>query len=139
VTESCRDGTHDPTKAILLPRKITMTATRLVAMLCGLSLAALLDGVPSTAAEGAAKPVRKWVVYLLPHSHVDIGYTDIQPAVERRHCQILDQALELCRKTADYPPEARFKWNSEVLWPIDSYLRQASSKKQQQLVDARAR
>jgi hypothetical protein len=82
------------------------------------------------------EPVRKWVVYLLPHSHVDIGYTDIQPAVERKHCQILDQALELCRKTADYPPGARFKWNSEVLWPIDSYLRQASPKKKQQLVDA---
>jgi len=84
----------------------------------------------------AMEPVRKWVVYLLPHSHVDIGYTDIQPAVERKHCQILDQALELCRKTADYPPGARFKWNSEVLWPIDSYLRQASPKKKQQLVDA---
>ena len=42
----------------------------------------------------------------------------------------------MCRKTAGYPPGARFKWNSEVLWPIDSYLRHATPEKQQQLVDA---
>ena len=113
-----------------------MKRIRLVAILCGLSLGGPLSVVQSTAAEDAVKPVRKWVVYLLPHSHVDIGYTDIQPEVERKHWQILDQALELCRKTADYPLGARFKWNSEVAWPVDSYLRQASPKRQQQLVDA---
>ena len=48
----------------------------------------------------------------------------------------LEQALELCRKTADYPPGARFKWNAEVLWAVDSYLRQATPEKQQRLIDA---
>ncbi|MGO8747734.1 MAG: glycosyl hydrolase-related protein [Thermoguttaceae bacterium] len=108
----------------------------LAAMLCGLSLVALPSVVPSMAAEDAAKPVRKWVVYLLPHSHVDIGYTDIQPEVERVHREILAKALDLCRKTADYPLGSRFKWNSEVAWPVDSYLRHVSAEKQQQLVDA---
>ena len=41
-----------------------------------------------------------------------------------------------CRKTAGYPAGARFKWNIEVLWAVDSYLRQASPEKQQQFVDA---
>jgi len=121
-----------------------MTRTYLAAMLCGLSLVALPNVARSLAAEDALKPapvaatepVRKWVVYLLPHSHVDIGYTDIQPEVERVHWRHLDQALELCRKTADYPPGARFKWNVEVIWPTDSYLRQASPEKQQQLLNA---
>ena len=114
-----------------------MTRTYLAAMLCGLSLVAFPNVARSLAAEDALKPapvaatepVRKWVVYLLPHSHVDIGYTDIQPEVERVHWRHLDQALELCRKTADYPPGARFKWNVEVIWPTDSYLRQASPEK----------
>ena len=35
------------------------------------------------------QPVRKWVVYLLPHSHVDIGYTHVQTDVERSHWQYL--------------------------------------------------
>ena len=51
----------------------------------------------------AAEPARKWVVYLLPHSHVDIGYTAVQTDVERKQMRNIDAALELCRKTADYP------------------------------------
>ena len=84
----------------------------------------------------ALRPVRKWVVYLLPHSHVDIGYTQLQADVEKKQWQNIDTALELIRKTADYPPEARFKWNAEVLWAMDSYLRKAPPEKQQRLVDA---
>ncbi len=77
------------------------------------------------------KPVRKWVVYLLPHSHVDIGYTQLQADVEKKQWPNIDMALDLIRKTADYPPEARFKWNAEVLWAMDSYLRKAPPEKQQ--------
>ena len=48
-----------------------------VAMLCGLSLVAIPSVAQSLAADAtkpaATEPVRKWVVYLLPHSHVDIG------------------------------------------------------------------
>ena len=56
--------------------------------------------------------------------------------MERLQWRNIDKALELCAKTADYPPEARFKWNVEVLWAVDSYLRQAPPEKQQQLIDA---
>jgi alpha-mannosidase len=82
------------------------------------------------------KPVRPWVVYLLPHSHVDIGYTQLQPDVEKKQCQNIDIAMDLIRKTAEYPAEARFKWNSEVLWAIDGYLRLESPEKQQKLTEA---
>ena len=37
----------------------------------------------------ALKPVRKWVVYLLPHSHVDIGYTHVQTDVEKAQWKYL--------------------------------------------------
>jgi hypothetical protein len=82
------------------------------------------------------KPARKWVVYLLPHSHIDIGYTHLQPAVMRRQCDNIEKALDLCDKTAGYPPEARFRWNVEVLWAVDSYLRKAPAAKQQRLLKA---
>ena len=121
-----------------------MTRTYLVALFCSLSLVAFPNVAQPLAAQDPVQPtptaatesVRKWEVYLLPHSHVDIGYTDIQPEVERVHWRHLDQALELCRQTADYPPGARFKWNPEVVWAVDSYLRQATPEKQQQLIDA---
>ncbi|MGQ9605631.1 MAG: polysaccharide lyase family protein [Thermogutta sp.] len=70
-------------------------------------------------------PVRPWVVYLLPHSHVDIGYTEVQTKVERDQWRFIELAIEAAARSADYPADARFKWNVEVLWAVDSYLRQA--------------
>ncbi len=81
-------------------------------------------------------PVRKWVVYLLPHSHVDIGYTHVQTDVERAQWKYLEMAIDTARRTAGNPPGAQFKWNVEVLWAVDSYLRQASPEKQAQFYEA---
>ncbi|MBN2508038.1 MAG: hypothetical protein JXQ71_15230 [Verrucomicrobia bacterium] len=72
------------------------------------------------------KPVRRWVVYLLPHSHVDIGYTHVQTEVERAQWKYLEMAMDIARQTAANPPGARFKWNVEVLWAVDGYLKQAT-------------
>jgi hypothetical protein len=69
------------------------------------------NGVFSAESTGQA-PSRPWVVYLLPHSHVDIGYTHVQAEVEQKQMQNIDAALELCRKTADYPAEARLRFDT---------------------------
>ncbi|MHC4544562.1 MAG: polysaccharide lyase family protein [Planctomycetota bacterium] len=82
------------------------------------------------------KPIRKWEVYLLHHSHVDIGYTHVQTEVVRKHWGYFDQVIELARKSADYPTGSRFKWNVEVLWAVDSYLKQASKEKREQFIEA---
>ncbi|GAB4127916.1 MAG: glycoside hydrolase family 38 C-terminal domain-containing protein [Thermogutta sp.] len=81
-------------------------------------------------------PVRPWVVYLLPHSHVDIGYTEVQTKVERDQWHFIDLAIEAAARSADYPPDARFKWNVEVLWAVDSYLRQADDAKKEAFLNA---
>ncbi len=88
------------------------------------------------ARELMVKPVRKWVMYFLPHSHVDIGYTQLQTDVLKKQMHNLEIAQELAQKSAGNPPGERFKWNAEVLWPIDNYLRLAPPEKQQALVDA---
>jgi alpha-mannosidase len=82
------------------------------------------------------KPVRKWVVYLLPHSHVDIGYTHVQTDVEKAQWKYLEMAMDAARKSVGNPPGSRFKWNVEVLWAVDSYLKQATPEKRQQFIDA---
>ena len=86
--------------------------------------------------KAASKPARPWVVYILPHSHVDIGYTHVQTEVEKLQWKYLDEAIALARKTADYPPGARFKWNTEVLWAVDSYLKQATPQKRDEFIAA---
>jgi alpha-mannosidase len=82
------------------------------------------------------KPVARRDIYLLSYTHNDIGYTDLQPNVERKQWSHLEEALRLIQATRDYPPEARYKWNIEILWPLESYLRQASEQKRQEVIAA---
>ncbi|HUU19807.1 MAG TPA: glycosyl hydrolase-related protein [Sedimentisphaerales bacterium] len=84
----------------------------------------------------AVKPVRKWEIYILHHSHVDIGYTHVQTEVVRKHWEYFKQVIELARGSANYPAGSQFKWNVEVLWAVDSYLKQASPKEREDFVDA---
>ena len=73
------------------------------------------------------KPILPRTVYLLSHAHNDIGYTNIQTEVLKRHVQNIRDAMALIRKTAAYPPEARFKWNIEVNWAVETFMNQASA------------
>ena len=82
------------------------------------------------------RPVRRWEVYVLHHSHVDIGYTHVQTDVLKMHYRYFDQAIELARESAQYPAGSQFKWNTEVLWAVDSYLREAPPEKRAAFVDA---
>jgi hypothetical protein len=72
-------------------------------------------------AEASLGPTRKWEVYILMHSHNDIGYTDIQPNIAKKQAHNVLRALELIRQTKDYPVGARFKWNLEVMIPYEDF------------------
>jgi len=65
-------------------------------------------------------PVKRKNIYLLCYSHNDIGYTDLQADVERKQWKNLEQAMQLIRQTKDYPPDARYKWNMETIWALES-------------------
>ena len=81
-------------------------------------------------------PTRQWKVYIMPHSHVDIGYTNVQAKVLAIHMNNIDEAIKIAARTANYPPEARYKWNTEALWVVDKYLAAASEEKKQTFWDA---
>jgi hypothetical protein len=81
-------------------------------------------------------PVRPMTVYVLPHSHVDIGYTELQTDVEQKQMRNLARGIELARATAHYPAGARYKWNVEVLWAVESYLRQQPRERQAEFIAA---
>ena len=82
-----------------------------------------VDGGEAQTFAATLKPVAKRTIHLLPHSHNDIGYTDIQTDVLKKQVNNISDALELIKKTESYPPEARFKWNIEVLWGLEVFLR----------------
>jgi hypothetical protein len=91
-------------------------------------------GELSTSVSVPAK--RHWTVYIYPHSHVDIGYTNTQSNVEIIHKRNLINGIELAVKTAGYPEGARYLWNTEVLWPVERYLRTASPEEKKVIINA---
>jgi len=84
----------------------------------------------------AIKPVVPREIWLLPHSHVDIGYSDPQPVVEKNHWRYFKDAIALAEKTAGYPDGARFKWNTEQAWAVETYFREAGKAERTAFVEA---
>ena len=82
------------------------------------------------------KPVRQMLIYVLPHSHHDLGYTDLQANVEEKQILNIEQGMDLARKTADYPEGSRFVWNLEVLWGADLYMQRRSPQQKTELIEA---
>jgi alpha-mannosidase len=90
----------------------------------------LTSGNQTYMARCIVEPARAdWSVYVLPHSHVDIGYTNTQAKVLKLHMDNIDESIDLAEKTQNYPAEARFKWTTEAIWVVDNYLKLASTEK----------
>lgn len=82
------------------------------------------------------KPVPKLTIYIVPHSHTDIGYTEAQALVAKKQVNNLVQGMALARQTATNPPDARFVWNVEVFWAADLYLHSLSPAQKAEFVEA---
>lgn len=81
-------------------------------------------------------PFRQITIYILPHSHVDIGYTESQADVEEKQVNNLLAGIEAARRTAGYPEGARFVWNLEGLWPADLLLRRLGPERKGEFFEA---
>ena len=68
-------------------------------------------------------PVKKWEIYMVQHSHTDIGYTRPQSEILAEHMRYIDYALDYCDQTDGFPDEARFRWTCESAWVTREYLR----------------
>ncbi len=69
------------------------------------------------------RPVPHRTIYVLPHSHVDVGYLFYQPVAIHAHHVYINDALKLIKQTAHLSPAARFKWNIESMIEVDGYLK----------------
>ena len=95
-----------------------------------------IEGEPLRRERLLLREVRPREFWLLPHSHNDIGYSDLQADVEKKQLQNLRDAVALWKKTAGYPPEARFKWNTEILWAVDRFLATAAEEEKREFIAA---
>jgi alpha-mannosidase len=61
-------------------------------------------------------PARKWTVYLVPHEHLDVGYSDFQTKLAELHSRVVDEAMEM----SEQHPE--FSFSLDGFWQAESYL-----------------
>ncbi|HUE66093.1 MAG TPA: glycoside hydrolase family 38 C-terminal domain-containing protein [Rhizomicrobium sp.] len=87
-------------------------------------------------AEVRVEPVRKVQIYILPHSHHDLGYTDLQGNILEKQVVNISRGIDLARSTANYSPGAQFVWNLEVLWGADQFMRTKSEAEREELIGA---
>lgn len=122
-------GVESKSAAVLLPPQVGVKGNDTIVV--NLKL-----GGETISREVVVPAMRHWTVYIYPHSHVDIGYTNTQENVEFIHKRNLDVAMDLADKTRNYPEDARFRWNPEVVWPIERYLNSESPERKKRLLKA---
>ncbi|MCA9835884.1 MAG: hypothetical protein KC422_03180 [Trueperaceae bacterium] len=65
-------------------------------------------------------------IYLVHHSHTDIGYTQDQPIVWEMHSRFIDEALDLAEKYQDHDSDGAFRWTIETTAILEYWLRYAT-------------
>jgi hypothetical protein len=88
-----------------------------------------LDGHTSRFAE-TLQPQKKWTLMMVPHVHLDVGYTDYQSKVSAIQSRILDEAMD---QTAQHPA---FRFSTDGEWNLEQFLKTRSPEDQQRIVEA---
>jgi hypothetical protein len=83
----------------------------------------VMDNKKKYSREIDVKPVRKWKMNFVQHSHTDIGYTRSQTEILAEHLRYIDYALDYCDATDNYPDFAKFRWVCEISWAVSEYLK----------------
>ncbi|HZP02377.1 MAG TPA: polysaccharide lyase family protein [Terriglobia bacterium] len=74
------------------------------------------------------EPAKKWTVAIIPHEHLDVGFTDYAAKVAELHSQSVDGAIDLIRRTPD------FRWTLDGSWVATAYLKGRSPEAREQFL-----
>ncbi len=80
--------------------------------------------------EETIDPEKKWTLFLAPHIHLDVGYSDYQGKVAAIQSRVMDEAMDL---TAQHP-DFRFSMDGE--WDLAQFLRTRTPAEQQCAIGA---
>jgi alpha-mannosidase len=80
-------------------------------------------------ASATVEPAKKWNLALIPHEHLDVGFTDYPAKVAELHSQSVDQAMRLITGTPD------FRWTLDGSWVANQYLNGRSSQAREQFFE----
>ena len=76
----------------------------------------------------AQTPGKVKEILIMHHSHLDVGFTHLQPVALELQEDYIYQAIQMLDNTAGYPELSRPKWTCEVTEPVMRWLENASKK-----------
>jgi hypothetical protein len=74
-------------------------------------------------------PERKWSLYVVPHTHLDVGYTDYQGKVAETQARVLSQADALINAHPD------FRFSMDGSWNLQQLLSTRPKEKQEEILN----
>ena len=66
--------------------------------------------------EQMVDPAKRWTVYVVPHVHFDLGYTDYQAKVASVQSRIIDEALDL------FSLHPEFRFSMDGMWSFEQFM-----------------
>jgi hypothetical protein len=80
--------------------------------------------------EQTINPEKKWTLFLVPHIHLDIGYSDYQAKVAAIQSRVIDEAMDL---TAQHPD---FRFSMDGAWDLQQFIKTRTPAEQQRAIAA---
>lgn len=65
-------------------------------------------------------------IYLINHSHTDIGYTDKQEIIVEYHIDFIRHAMEIIKQGIEEKGHSDYIWTCENYWQVELFLENAS-------------
>ncbi|MGA3325120.1 MAG: polysaccharide lyase family protein, partial [Terriglobia bacterium] len=75
-------------------------------------------------------PAKKWNFFLVPHTHLDVGYTDYQAKVAEVQSRTIDEAIQMIH---DHPD---FRFSPDGFWCVRQFLAERTDEQKQLLFQA---
>lgn len=75
-------------------------------------------------------PQKKWTIWIVPHIHVDVGYSDYQAKVAAIQARTIDEAMHM---TADHPD---FRFSLDGYWDFEQFLKTRTAADRARAIDA---
>ena len=75
-------------------------------------------------------PAKKWTLFLVPHIHLDVGYSDYQAKVAAIQSRVIDEAMDLTQQHPD------FRFSMDGAWDLDQFMKTRTPAEQQRAIAA---
>lgn len=73
---------------------------------------------------------KKWTVFVVPHIHLDVGYTDYQAKVGVLQARVMEQAMDLVARNPDY------RFSTDGSWNLENFMNTRSEAERVRMVES---